>query len=40
LIAPCSDDWCNLVISDPEVPAGNGWVYAGIVSDQNFLKLN
>lgn len=40
LIAPCSDDWCNLVIKDPEVPAGNGWVYAGINSGQNFLKLN
>jgi hypothetical protein len=40
LVAPCVDDWCNLVIPDPEVPGGKGFVYAGIESGQNFLKLN
>ena len=40
LVAPCANDWCNLVIPDPEVPGGKGFVYAGIDSGQNFLKLN
>ncbi|PEG35316.1 hypothetical protein CQY20_22375 [Mycolicibacterium agri] len=40
LVEPCSDDWCHLVIPDQEVPGGQGWVYAGIDSGQNFVKVN
>jgi hypothetical protein len=43
---PCADNWCLLKI--PALPggphgqlaAGFGWVYSGIDSGENFLKLN
>lgn len=40
LVQPCANDWCLLNIPDPQVKGGQGWVYAGIESGQNFLQIN
>lgn len=40
VVEPCADNWCHLVIPDPQVPGGQGWVYSGIDSGENFLKVN
>jgi hypothetical protein len=43
---PCADNWCLLKIPDlpggahGQLSAGFGWVYSGIDSGENFLKLN
>lgn len=39
LVQPCKDDWCLLAIPDPEVPTGQGWVFAGRTTGQDFLDI-
>jgi hypothetical protein len=45
-VQPCANNWCLLKIpklpagSHGNLPAGQGWVYSGIDTGENFLKVN
>jgi hypothetical protein len=45
-VQPCADNWCLLKIpglpggQHGQLSAGYGWVYSGIDTDENFVKVN